>query len=165
MYIKLNFWRVYMKKENSGVWKAGEVIYDLGDTAQCAYLIVTGTVEISSSSGLHLGLIGPDEVFGEISCYLNRKHSVNAIAKTDVVAIKIPKTELRKIISKTHPVIMGMLRSTYLRLADSNKKHEIFSEEVNNLMKIKENININSEEIRTKIKNVKVKLDNVQSNN
>ena len=109
-----------MKKKNVGVWNSGDVIYEYKSAPAFAYLIVTGIVEFYSKKNILLGTAGPDEVFGEISCYLNRPHSVNAKAKTNLVAKKIPKVDLLKIIQNTNPVIMGMLRSTYHRLAASN---------------------------------------------
>ena len=61
-----------------------------------AYLIVSGTVEFYSAQKYKLGEAGPSEVFGEISCYLNRNHSVTAIAKTHVVAKKLKKMNYQK---------------------------------------------------------------------
>ena len=56
--------------------------------------IVTGTVEFYSEKETLLGQASINEVFGEISCYLNRPHSVTAIAKTNLIVKKIPKLEL-----------------------------------------------------------------------
>ncbi len=153
-----------MKKEKSGVWKKGDVIYNINDPSKCAYLIVSGRVSIFSSSGLHLGDIGPDEVFGEISCYMDKAHSVSATAASDCVAVKIPKEELKRIIRNTHPVIMGMLRSTYLRLSDSNQKSEIYAEEVEKLTLITDNISANSDEITYRIKTLREKVSDVKQN-
>ena len=119
-----------MRKDIS-TWRAGEKVYELGSAPEYAYLIVSGIVEFYSSNDTLLGNAGPSEVFGEISCYLNRSHSVTAVAKTDLVVKKIHKNQLRKIISKTNPVIMGMLRSTYHRLAESNIKQEGHVEKIN----------------------------------
>ena len=113
-----------MKKENQGIWKAGEIVYEKGDPPDCAYLIITGIVEFLSSDKIILGEASVNEVFGEISCYLNRSHSVTALAKTNLVVKKIDKKELKKIIKNTNPVVIGMLRSTYHRLADLNLNHE-----------------------------------------
>ncbi len=148
-----------MNKKNSIECKAGEKIYAYGDRPQFAYLIISGSVSIFSSSGNNLGTIGRDEVFGEISSYLERTHSVTAIAKTNVIAIKIPKTRLKKIIKNTHPVIMGMLRSTYLRLSDSNEKNEVFVEEISKLNQTLFDNKENSDEIVTRINTIRKKIN------
>ena len=61
-----------MNKKLVGAWNPGEIIYKFGDPPDYAYLIVTGEVEFYSEKNIKLGNAGPSEVFGEISCYLNR---------------------------------------------------------------------------------------------
>ena len=99
-------------------------------------------------------------MFGEISCYLNRNHSVSAIAKTNLVAKKIYKAELSKIFKSSHPVIIGMLRSTYHRLAESNIKNESSKEEIEKWTLMYQNDIKNSEDIKNKIEVIKEKIDN-----
>ena len=67
-----------MNKKLIGTWRPGQIVYNKGDPPDYAYLIVTGQVEFYSSMENKLGDAGPSEVFGEISCYLNRTHSVTA---------------------------------------------------------------------------------------
>ncbi|MBJ57544.1 MAG: hypothetical protein CMP24_04830 [Rickettsiales bacterium] len=153
-----------MNKKDAAVWSQGETIYKIGDPPEYAYLIVTGLVEFFSKDGISLGQAGPDEVFGEISCYLNRSHSVTAKAKTNLVAKKIFKKELERIISKTHPVIMGMLRSTYHRLADSNSKSQDYVKEINKYNLMYEKSKLDSENLKNRIDSIKEKLDNVDTN-
>ena len=76
-------------KKFVGTWNPGEVVYNFGEPPEFAYLVVTGQVEFFTSKNIRLGDAGPSEVFGEISCYLNRSHSVTAKAKTHLVAKKI----------------------------------------------------------------------------
>ena len=71
-------------KKFVGTWNPGEVVYNFGEPLKFAYLIATGQVEFSSKN-IRLGDAGPSSV-GEISCYLNRSHSVTAKAKTHLVA-------------------------------------------------------------------------------
>tara|TARA_E500000178_G_C16980585_1_gene735574 strand:- start:1041 stop:1529 length:489 start_codon:yes stop_codon:yes gene_type:complete len=148
-----------MAKNNRGTWNPEEVIYNFGDSPDCAYLIVTGTVEFYSEKNIFLGTAGQTEVFGEISCYLNRTHSVTAKAKTYVVAKIIPKYEFTKILKNAHPVIMGMLRSTYHRLSDSNIKREYSEEEIKKYSMMFENNLKESENIKNKIDTIQQKLD------
>ena len=151
-----------MNKKDAAVWNQGDTVYNKGDPPEFAYLIITGLVEFFSKDGISLGQAGPDEVFGEISCYLNRSHSVTAKAKTNLVAKKIFKKELERIISKTHPVIMGMLRSTYHRLSDSNSKSQDYVKEINKYSLMFEKSKLDSENLKNRIDSIKEKLDNVE---
>ena len=155
-----------MKKTNVGIWEPNDVVYDYGSPPEYAYLIVSGIVEFFSEKNVLLGSASNNEVFGEISCYLNKKHSVTAKAKSNLVAKKIPKTELSKIIKNTHPVIMGMLRSTYHRLSESNIKSEDYAQEIERYSLIFANNIENSDEIKNKIDTIQEKLDkNIDNNN
>ncbi len=154
-----------MKNKNRGTWNPKEIVYSYGDNPNCAYLIVSGTVEFFSKKNILLGNAGQTEVFGEISCYLNRSHSVTAIAKTFLVAKIIPKHEFSKILKNAHPVIMGMLRSTYHRLADANLKREYSEEEIKKYAMMFDNSIEESEKIKNKIDTIKQKLDKNENDN
>ena len=148
-----------MNNKLKGSWSPGDVIYNFGDPPAFAYLIVSGTVEFYSSQDILLGEAGPSEVFGEISCYLNRTHSVTAKAKTHVVAKKIEKVELSKIIKKTHPVVIGMLRGTYHRLMESNSKTEDYIKDVEKYSMMYEKSLEDAEMIKSRIDKIQTKLD------
>ncbi len=149
-----------MNNKLKGTWEPNQTIYSFGDPPEYAYLIISGTVEFYSSQNFKLGDAGPSEVFGEISCYLNRKHSVTAKAKTHVVAKKIEKMELLKIIKKTHPVVIGMLRSTYHRLIETNAKTEDYSKDVEKYNMMYNKSLEDSEKIKNRIINIQEKLEN-----
>jgi CRP-like cAMP-binding protein len=148
-----------MENSNKKVWDPNSIVYNFGDESECAYLIVSGIVEFYSKNNVLLGSAGQTEVFGEISCYLNRKHSVTARAKTHLAVKLIPKTEFAKIIKNAHPVIMGMLRSTYHRLSESNIQREYSQEEIEKYTLMYKNSIENKEEIKNKIDTIKQKLD------
>jgi len=148
-----------MKNNNKQVWEPNSIVYHFGDKPKCAYLIISGTVEFYSRNNIFLGTANQTEVFGEISCYLNKTHSVTAKAKTHLAAKLIPKNEFAKIIKNAHPVIMGMLRSTYHRLADANVQREYSQEEINKYTLMYQNSMENKQEIKNKIDTIKQKLD------
>ena len=90
----------------------------------------------------------------------NRNHSVKATAKTHVVAKKIEKNELSKIIKKTHPVVIGMLRGTYHRLMETNTKTEDAIKDVEKYSMMYQKSLEDAEEIKNRIDSIKNKLDN-----
>tara|TARA_S200000501_G_C20793972_1_gene730864 strand:+ start:971 stop:1429 length:459 start_codon:yes stop_codon:yes gene_type:complete len=150
-----------MNKKLIGTWLPGEEIYKYGEPPAFAYLIVSGEVEFFSSKEIKLGKAGPSEVFGEISCYLNRNHSVTAKARTHLAAKKIAKNELLKILKTTHPVVIGMLRGTYHRLMESNIKTEDYVKDVEKYTMMYEKSLEDAEGIKNRIDTIKEKLDNV----
>lgn len=151
-------------KKFVGTWNPGEVVYNFGEPPEFAYLVVTGQVEFFTSKNIRLGDAGPSEVFGEISCYLNRSHSVTAKAKTHLVAKKIQKNELSKILKKTHPVVIGMLRGTYHRLMESNSKTEDYVKDVEKYSLMYEKSLEDAEVIKNRIDNINEKLNKVRDN-
>ena len=151
-----------MHKKLVGTWNPGDVIYNFGEPPEFAYLIVSGKVDFYSPTDTKLGDAGPSEVFGEISCYLNRSHSVTAKAKTHLVAKKIQKNELSRILKTTHPVVIGMLRGTYHRLIESNSKTEDYIKDMEKYSMMYEKSLEESENIKNRIDNIQEKLDNVK---
>ena len=113
-----------MGKENI-FWKAGEIIYKVGDEPDFAYLLTTCEVEIISDKGTRVGFINEDEVFGELSILLNTKRTVTAIALKKSRALLIPKKNLINDYNKTSFFIKAILRSTYMRLTNLNSTIKI----------------------------------------
>ena len=112
--------RVWLRKNIS--WKAGEIIYKVGDEPDFAYLLTQGEVEIISDKDTRVGFINKDEVFGELSILLNTKRTVTAITLKESKALLIPKENLLNDYNKTSFFIKAILRSTYVRLTNLNSK-------------------------------------------
>ena len=55
----------------SAIWEPGELIYEAGNEATEAYLILEGYVNIETKDGLKLNRLGMGEIFGETSILLN----------------------------------------------------------------------------------------------
>ena len=106
-------------------WKAGEIIYKIGDEPDFAYLLTQGEVEIISDKGTRVGFINKDEVFGELSILLNTKRTVTAITLKESKALLIPKENLLNDYNKTSFFIKAILRSTYVRLTNLNSTIKI----------------------------------------
>jgi CRP/FNR family cyclic AMP-dependent transcriptional regulator len=68
------------------VLKRGTTIFSRGDAGHCLYVVISGTVKISISSpdgrNAILNLIGPGELFGEMSVLDGHSRSADAIANT-----------------------------------------------------------------------------------
>ena len=119
-----------MNEENIS-WKAGEIIYKIGDEPDFAYLLTQGEVEIISDRGTRVGFINEDEVFGELSILLNTKRTVTTITLKESKALLIPKKNLLDDYNKTSFFIRAILRSTYVRLTNLNSTIKIDLENLN----------------------------------
>jgi tRNA A-37 threonylcarbamoyl transferase component Bud32 len=65
----------------------GEVIVREGDTAQAAYILIEGVVEVYKTVDdrrVTLRLMGPGEVFGEAAVFMSQPRTASVAAKSDV---------------------------------------------------------------------------------
>lgn len=93
---------------------AGETLFEKGDAANEAYLIMDGTVEIASDV-LSVDL-GKDELFGESGLVGNRRQA-SAKAKTDCRLFAISVDELRKAIASEPDTALLLVEALIRRLA------------------------------------------------
>ena len=100
------------EKNNQIIWESQELIYDVGDNSNDAFLVVQGFVYLYTSTGLLLGRVGEGEVFGETSCILQTNRSAKAVAgEHKVLATKIPHFSLKRMI-KEDKAVAAILRKT-----------------------------------------------------
>ena len=113
-----------MNKKEIIYWKKGELIYDIGDQPENAYIINSGQIEIQSSEGIKVGMIKENEIFGDKSCILGLNRSVKAVAFMDSSALIVSRKVLIDAMENTPVIIKAILRSTYLRLDGANLINE-----------------------------------------
>jgi len=94
------------------IFEPGQLIFQLGDPGDCAYLIEEGEVEVLviKPEGEHrIRIIGKGELFGEISLidYLPRTATVRAIQHT--VLVPIPRTLMEGLLERSDPVLRHLL--------------------------------------------------------
>ena len=100
---------------------AGEILFQKGDIADEAYLIMDGTIEISSEV-LAVDL-GKDELFGESGLVGNTRQAA-AIAKTDCRLFAVSVDELRHSITSDPDTALLLIEALIRRLADTLNKLE-----------------------------------------
>ena len=118
-----------IQKGDVNIWSPGEQVYEAGDIAKEAFLVMEGSVDIFSADDLFLNRLGTEEIFGETSLMLNECRSVTAVAGAGgLTARMIPKKYIDNMM-KTDPVIGAFLRNIQHRLIDSNvQSNELASE-------------------------------------
>ena len=151
----------------SAIWEPGEVIYEAGNDATEAYLILEGYVNIETKDGLKLNRLGMGEIFGETSILLNVPRTVTArVCAQKLVTKIIPKSYFTKII-KSNVILGALIRKTQLRLLDSNKQSNELANEISKLLDQldtnnppkKNIIEERMKKIRTKINQIKNTID------
>lgn len=100
---------------------AGEALFKKGDTASEAYLVMDGTIEISSDA-LAVEL-GKDELFGE-SGLVGNKRQAAATAKTDCRLFAVTVDELRGSITSDPDTAVLLIEALIRRLAYTLNKLE-----------------------------------------
>ncbi len=104
---------------NNHEFAAGAVIFRVGDPGTRAYLIHTGNVELLRGGADHpvrLALLGPGEVFGEMSLVEERPHSLTARAVRAVVAEGMTRDEFERALTADPAKFRVYLRALFERL-------------------------------------------------
>ncbi|MEX2311845.1 MAG: cyclic nucleotide-binding domain-containing protein [Rhodospirillales bacterium] len=100
-------------------YKPGQVIFAQGDSADEAYLIETGKVEIAVGDGtaeLVIALVNAGEMVGEMALVdqTERMATARAIAKT--TCIVVPKRVFDRVLKQSNPIVVSMLSTLMRRL-------------------------------------------------
>lgn len=110
----------------------GETIFEENDNADAAYLIVRGHVEVRkgmhSTSPQTLGKLGRGDIFGELAMFDDSPRTAQALARSNVEAIRISRGEFLKRLSSVDPVmkaiILYMVKRVRAASDDKVRKHE-----------------------------------------
>lgn len=103
---------------------AGEVIFRQGDTADMAYLIEAGTIQIrhdgpGECEARPLALLGPGEVFGELGVIDGEPRSATAIAQTPARLVTVRAEKIQQSIARSDPFFAELMRKLVGRLRQS----------------------------------------------
>ncbi len=105
-------------------WRAGEMIFNLGDPAEAMYLVADGHVNIhlpgEDSRRISLKDIARGEYFGELSLFDDKPRSASALATTDVVLLELDRTGLVNYLDGRPQAAMAILQMMATRLRETN---------------------------------------------
>lgn len=114
-------------------FKSNQIIYEIGDTADGAYIILNGHVDLLSKSGVRLTTLGEGEIFGEIGQIIGKNRSVTARARSKGTATFIPKELILEKFDKADAAVKGIFRAVAIRLQHSNRDIEVLNEKYEKL--------------------------------
>lgn len=101
-------------------FKEGETIFRAGDLADCAYLVVEGSVNVDLPSGRRKHL-EPGEIFGEMGLLDNRPRSATVTAAEDSVCAAYSEKELLQAIRGHPDEAVAFIRALIGRLREANE--------------------------------------------
>jgi len=106
-------------------YDAGQVMFNAGDAADAAYIIIDGSVEISvptPSGPIIVNTLGKNELLGEIAIFgdVPRTATARAIAKLE--ALKISKDMFVKVIRENPDAAIELIKILAGRLANTTSQ-------------------------------------------
>ncbi len=103
----------------------GEVLFDEGENGDRLYIIEEGKIKLGSSSGDGrenlLAILGPGEMFGELSLFDPGPRSLSASAVSDSVLYELEHTALVRVIEERPVVAKHLLTALARRLRRTNE--------------------------------------------
>jgi CRP/FNR family transcriptional regulator, cyclic AMP receptor protein len=105
-------------------YRAGEVIFNQGDTGNEMYIVAGGQVNIflpgEASRRISLKDLGRGEYFGELGLFDDKPRSASALATTDAVLFGLTRPMLASYLEHRPQAAMAMLRTMSERLRQTN---------------------------------------------
>jgi len=102
----------------------GQTLFGEGDEGDRLYVILSGKVKLTRTAmdGREnlLGVLGPSEMFGELSLFDPRPRTASAIAVTDSVLAGLGHDDLRPFLSSRPHVSLQLLKALAARLRRTN---------------------------------------------
>ncbi|MFD2839979.1 Crp/Fnr family transcriptional regulator [Populibacterium corticicola] len=103
----------------------GEVLFDEGENGDRLYIIEEGKIKLGSSSGDGrenlLAILGPGEMFGELSLFDPGPRSLSASAVSDSVLYELEHSALVRVIEERPVVAKHLLTALARRLRRTNE--------------------------------------------
>ena len=109
-------------------YEDGEVLFEAGDAPDSAYVIMEGAVEIiaETEAGPFMeGVLGPNELFGELGVLTNAPRSATIRTRDRLVALRITGEMFLKLLAENPEVALDVMRQLSDKLVRS---HEQFVE-------------------------------------
>lgn len=108
-----------------------DVLYTKGDPCEGFYVVVYGRVKLSLVSARGhdkpLELIEPGGCFGEVTMFLERPHTLTAMALDDALLVYVPRSALLQMIEQDSRYALRLLASLSMRARHVVEDIEAFS--------------------------------------
>jgi CRP-like cAMP-binding protein len=106
-------------------YDSGQVMFNAGDAADAAYIIIDGTVEISvptPSGPIVVNTLSRNEILGEIAIFGEVPRTATAKALTKLETLKISKELFIKVIRENPDAAIELIKILAARLANTTSQ-------------------------------------------
>lgn len=106
-------------------FEAGQVIFDLNDPGDAAYILIEGNVEVivpTPSGPLVVNTVGPNEIIGEIAIFADAPRTATVQATTRVEALCIAKDQFMSVIRQNPDAAIELIQLLARRLANTTSR-------------------------------------------
>lgn len=114
----------------------GEILFNEGDRADCAYVIMSGEVEIvadSEGTPFVAGTLGANQLFGELGVLTGAPRSATIRARGELVAMRISDDIFLKLLAENPEVALDVMRQLSEKLVLSHHQVEELKGELQKL--------------------------------
>ncbi len=102
---------------------AGRVLFNQGDLANAAYIIVEGKAEViveSEAGPVTVAVLGPNDFFGDIAILCDVPRTASVRAQTRLVTLRISKELFLRMIKEFPQMAVSIMRELAHRLEATN---------------------------------------------
>ncbi len=106
-------------------YDSGQVMFNAGDAADAAYIVIDGTVEISvptPSGPIVVNTLSRNEILGEIAIFGEVPRTATAKALTKLETLKISKELFIKVIRENPDAAIELIKILAARLANTTSQ-------------------------------------------
>jgi CRP/FNR family cyclic AMP-dependent transcriptional regulator len=100
-------------------FKAGDVIFNEGDTGAEFFVIQSGKVDIRLGNR-QLGSLSDNDIFGEMALIDTAPRSATAVAVTDVKIVPVGEKQFLFLVGQTPHFALNVMRTLARRLREQN---------------------------------------------
>ena len=114
-------------------YDSGEVIFHVGDHADCCYVIMEGSVEVVTATDLRTRftpILQQNQLFGEMALLSNALRSATLKANEKVTVMKISKEIFLKLLCENSGVALDVMRQLSDKLAKSHHQVEVLQQQL-----------------------------------
>ena len=106
-------------------YDGGEILFEEGDAADSAYVVMQGEVEIvaeTEAGQVVEAVLGRNELFGELGVLTNSPRSATIRARDGLVALRITDDMFHKLIAENPEVALDVMRQLSDKLVRSHEQ-------------------------------------------
>jgi len=106
-------------------FSANEILFNEGDDGDGAYLVESGSIEISVHKGEDkkvLGIVEAGSLFGEMALISNLPRMATATATSHATCVVIHQNVMRNLIAKSDPLMSALLLNLIGHVRSLNEK-------------------------------------------